>query len=62
MRPQRELVYYYVCAMFKPQLNLPKWTWLKSVANQRLYSIGSVTYMQTRGLTGGPGVVDALLE
>jgi hypothetical protein len=35
---------------------------LKSVVILSLYSIGSVSYMQTRGQTGGPGVVGALLQ
>jgi hypothetical protein len=32
------------------------------MAARFLYSIGSGSYMQARGLTGGPGVVDALLQ
>jgi hypothetical protein len=36
--------------------------WLKLVAARSLYSTETGSYMQIRGLTGGPGVVNALLQ
>jgi hypothetical protein len=47
--------------LFKAELNLPQRAWLKSVAARSLYSTGTTSYMQTRGPTGGPGLVDTLL-
>jgi hypothetical protein len=35
---------------------------LKLVAARSLYRTGPGSYMQTRGPTGGPGVVDTLLQ
>jgi hypothetical protein len=42
-----------------------KWSergYLKLVVAWSLYSTGSGSYMQTRGPTGGPGVVGPLLQ
>jgi hypothetical protein len=57
------MLYCYICvALLKAEFNLPRRVWLKSVTVQSLYSTGYDSYMRTQGLTGGLGVVDALLQ
>jgi hypothetical protein len=60
--PQRGLLYCYVWCCFSLELNLPKRACLNLSSTRFFYSSRSDSYSVTQGPTGGPRMVESLLQ